>query len=167
MAHTGTGPSLWHFCWLWLVDKDLAGCAFPLKEQEHNLYPLQFMLNCMSWDDVCESWKLQDVWRCMSVRGNLGRTSDLVTRFPGFVSQCSADYEVGPWAVYFAYMEVTVSTDLLWSPKWDCFGQILIKGECNCRCQVALWYCIDGSTSWKMEKLLLGENICFIVLKWV
>lgn len=45
------------------------------------------------------------------------------------------------------------------------FGQILIIGKCNYWCQVALWYCMDGSTSWKMEKLLLGDNTCFIFLE--
>lgn len=109
-----------------------AGCAFPLKEQGAQFVPTSVYADvCVKWDDVCESFlKLYDVWRCMSVRGNLGRT---LTWLPGSLGlyPCSADYEVwGPELCIFVYkVEVTVPYWPIVKPKWDCLDRFWSLGN--------------------------------------
>lgn len=106
----------------WL-GKISATCGFRLKEQKAWFVHTSAYADAhVKWGDVCGSClKLEGVLRCISVKGNLGRTPTL---FPGplGLNLCSADYEVwGPELHIFIYkMEVTMPYWPIVKPKWDC-----------------------------------------------
>lgn len=159
MATLEQGLWPWHLLAVAMID--LCQEAFPLKEQGVITETHQLMLMCVLLEMMGKKvFRRQMFECCMSVRGNLGITDcHCVSSF----HLCSADYRCGALSCVFLFIKW--KSVPCWSVRKASKQIVCIDLTVKCNWpRSVLWYCIDGSTSWKIW-MAIGKTPVFIVLE--